>query len=103
MASQIQDDARRTNIIFPELASGYFQYLYSSDYFLHIKFIDKETGEEITTDPSHIKKEYVSHFKRHCDMLKDGCGHNRIEYVQLLSNQSLDSALAELLLKRKNY
>ena len=32
MASQIQDDARRTNIIFPELASGYFQYLYSSDY-----------------------------------------------------------------------
>jgi uncharacterized protein (DUF58 family) len=68
-----------------------------------IKFIDKETGEEITTDPSHIQKEYVAHFKKHCDAIKQGCGHNRIEYVQLLSNQSLDSALAELLLKRKNY
>jgi len=32
MASQIQDDARRTNIIFPELASGYLQYFYSLDY-----------------------------------------------------------------------
>jgi len=68
-----------------------------------IKFIDKETGEEITTDPSHIQKEYVAHFKKYCDAIKQGCGHNRIEYVQLLSNQSLDSALAELLLKRKNY
>ena len=68
-----------------------------------IKFIDKETGEEITTDPSHIQKEYVAHFKKHCDAIKQGCGHNRIEYVQLLSNQPLDSALSELLLKRKNY
>ncbi len=68
-----------------------------------MKFIDKETGEEIITDPWHIEKEYVAHFKKHCDALKQGCRNNRIEYVQLLSNQSLDSALSELLLKRKNY
>tara|TARA_B100001250_G_C19742688_1_gene763790 strand:+ start:214 stop:1101 length:888 start_codon:yes stop_codon:yes gene_type:complete len=75
----------------------------SFDFNQRIKFIDKETGEEIITDPSHIKEDYVSHFKNHCDLMKDGCEHNRIEYVQLLSNQSLDIALAELLLKRKNY
>ena len=68
-----------------------------------MKFIDKETGEEIITDPWHIEKEYVAHFKNHCETLKRGCGNNRIEYVQLLTDQSLDSALSELLLKRKNY
>ena len=68
-----------------------------------MKFIDKETGEEIITDPWHIEKEYVAHFKQHCDTLKQGCGNNRIEYIQLLSDQSLDTALTELLLKRKNY
>tara|TARA_Y100001970_G_scaffold76815_1_gene97583 strand:+ start:209 stop:1096 length:888 start_codon:yes stop_codon:yes gene_type:complete len=68
-----------------------------------IKFIDKETGEVIITDPSHIKKEYISHFKNHCDTLKNGCGYNRIEYVQLLSSQPFDIALTELILKRKNY
>ena len=75
----------------------------SFDFNERIKFIDKETGEEITTDPWHIANEYIAHFKKHCDTLKQGCGYNRIEYVQLLSNQSLDVALTELLLKRKNY
>ncbi len=75
----------------------------SFDFNQRIKFIDKETGEEITTDPSQIQQDYITHFKNHCDALKNGCRHNRIEYIPLLSNQSLDTALSELLLKRKNY
>jgi len=75
----------------------------SFDFNQRIKFIDKETGEQITTDPSQIKQDYIAHFKNHCDELKNGCRHNRIEYIPLLSNQSLDTALSELLLKRKNY
>ena len=73
------------------------------DFNERIKFIDKETGEEITTDPWHITKQYNKHFQKHCDQLKYSCGQNRIEYVQLQSNQPLDIALSELLLKRKNY
>ena len=68
-----------------------------------IKFIDKETSEELTTDPWHITKEYVRYFKSHCDEIKNGCGKNRIEYIQLSTEHSLDTALTELLLKRKNF
>ena len=73
------------------------------DFNERIKFIDKKTSEEITTDPWHITKQYNKHFQKHCNQLKYSCGQNRIEYVQLQSNQPLDIALSELLLKRKNY
>ena len=73
------------------------------DFNERIKFIDKETGDEITTDPWHITKQYNEHFKKHCDFIKNACGQNKIEYIQLQSNQALDVALSELLLKRKNY
>ena len=68
-----------------------------------IKFIDNETGEEITTDPWHISKDYVKLFNRYCDTLKRGCGHNKIEYIQMRTDEPLDNALTELILKRKNY
>ena len=73
------------------------------DFNERIKFIDKETGDEITTDPWHITKQYNQHFKKHCDFIKHACGQNKVEYIQLQSNQPLDVALSELLLKRKNY
>jgi uncharacterized protein (DUF58 family) len=68
-----------------------------------VKFIDSETGEEITTDPWHIAEDYVKLFSQYCSTLKHGCGQNRIEYIPIHTDQSLDSALTELLLKRKNY
>ena len=42
-------------------------------------------------------------FNQYCNTLKHGCGKNRIEYIPIYTDQSLDSALTELLLKRKNY
>ena len=68
-----------------------------------IKFIDNETGEEITTDPWHISKDYIKLFNDYCDTLKRGCGHNKIEYIPIQTNEPLDIALTELILKRKNY
>ena len=68
-----------------------------------VKFIDNETAEEITTDPWHIAKDYVALFNNYCEKLKRGCGHNRIEYIPIHTNESLDVALTELLVKRKNY
>tara|TARA_B100001146_G_scaffold130404_1_gene114541 strand:- start:232 stop:1119 length:888 start_codon:yes stop_codon:yes gene_type:complete len=79
------------------------KYELNFDFNERIKFIDKETGDEITTDPWHITKQYNEHFKQHCDFIKHACGQNKIEYIQLQSNQALDIALSELLLKRKNY
>ena len=73
------------------------------DFKERIKFIDNETGEEITTDPWHISKDYIKLFKHYCKTLKHGCGQNKIEYIPLQTNQPLDIALTELLLKRKNY
>ena len=68
-----------------------------------VKFIDSETNEEITTDPWHIAKDYIKLFNQYCNTLKHGCGKNRIEYIPIYTDQPLDSALTELLLKRKNY
>ena len=73
------------------------------DFSDRIKFIDKETQEAIVTDPWHIRKQYNKKFIDHCEKLKYGCGHNKIEYVQLQSDQNLNSALSELLLKRKTH
>ena len=72
------------------------------DFNQRVKFIDKETGEEIITDPRHIINQYTRYFKTHCNQIKYGCRNNKIEYVKLKSNTSLDIALSELLLKRKN-
>ena len=75
----------------------------SFDFNERVKFIDNETAEEITTDPWHIAKDYIKLFNEYCDSLKRGCGHNRIEYTPIYTDQSLDAALTELLVKRKNY
>tara|TARA_B110000014_G_C19703579_1_gene368267 strand:- start:119 stop:547 length:429 start_codon:yes stop_codon:yes gene_type:complete len=68
-----------------------------------VKFIDNETAEEITTDPWHIAKDYITLFNNYCESLKKGCGQNRIEYIPIHTDEPLDVALTELLVKRKNY
>ena len=68
-----------------------------------VKFIDNETAEEITTDPWHIAKDYIALFNNYCESLKRGCGQNRIEYIPIHTDEPLDVALTELLVKRKNY
>ena len=68
-----------------------------------VKFIDNETAEEITTDPWHIAKDYIKLFENFCETLKRGCRQNRIDYIPLHTDEPLDNALTELLVKEKNY
>ena len=65
------------------------------------RFQDLETGDEIITDPWHIKNDYKKNMKKFCDYYKIQCRQNKIDYVMLTTNISLDVALSEYLLKRK--
>ncbi|MBT3252017.1 MAG: DUF58 domain-containing protein [Candidatus Marinimicrobia bacterium] len=64
-------------------------------------FRDMETGEEIITEPIHIKKDYQRNMESFCDYYSDQCRKNRIDYIKLLTNQPLDLALTEYLIKRR--
>ena len=73
------------------------------DFTQRVKFIDKETKEEIITDPWHIANDYKSIINNHCNQIKKGCELNKIDYFQLNTDNPIENALSELLLKRKNY
>ena len=65
------------------------------------RFQDLETGDEIITDPWHIKNDYKKNIEKFCDYYKIQCRQHKIDYVMLTTNISLDVALSEYLLKRK--
>ncbi len=65
------------------------------------KFKDMETGQTITTDPWHIQISYKEKIKLFQKNYKLGCRKQKIDYVPLYTDQSLDIALNEYLKKRK--
>ena len=65
-----------------------------------IRFVDKETGEKITTDPWHIKQAYKTEMQKFCDFYKTSCRKNRMDYIQVFTNQRLDEVVANYLIKR---
>ena len=70
------------------------------EYNSRTKFIDMETNKIIETEPWHIQKEYYKMINSHITNLKHACGKNKIDYINICTNQSLDIALAEYLKKR---
>ena len=66
-----------------------------------IQFKDMETGELITTDPWHIRNEYQNQIEKFKRKYQRGCRNQRIDYIPLYTDQSLDIALNEYLNKRK--
>ena len=66
-----------------------------------IQFKDMETGEVITTDPWHIRNEYQNQIEKFKRKYQRGCRNQRIDYIPLYTDQSLDIALNEYLNKRK--
>ncbi len=64
-------------------------------------FKDMETGEEINTQPWHLRSEYQSHVKEFIHRYKKVCRENKIDYILLNTKESYDRALFEYLLKRK--
>ena len=65
------------------------------------RFKDLESDDEIITDPWHIKQDYKKSMEKFCNYYKTQCRNNKIDYVKLTTNTSLDVALNEYLLKRK--
>ena len=65
------------------------------------KFIDMESGEEITTDPWHIQNDYKNLIKGLQDYYKSECRLNLIDYVPLFTDDSLDKGLSEYFNKRQ--
>ena len=64
-------------------------------------FKDLETGEQLTTQPWHIKSDYQKKVKQFIENYKRQCRLNQIDYVLLESSWDFDRALMEYLIKRK--
>ncbi len=64
-------------------------------------FRDMETGEELITEPVHIRKDYHKNMQEFCDYLQHECRKNRVDYLRLTTDNPLDLALTEFLIKRK--
>ncbi len=71
------------------------------DFNTRTKFIDMESGEEITTDPWHVQNDYKNLIKGLQDYYKSECRLNLIDYVPLFTDDSLDKGLSEYFNKRK--
>ena len=65
------------------------------------RFKDMESGEEITTEPWHIRKAYAKSIKNIQDDYQKKCREHLVDYVPLFTDQSLDTALTEYIRKRK--
>ena len=71
------------------------------DFNRRTKFLDMETGEEITTEPWHIRSKYNNLVKDLQNYYQLECRQHRIDYVLLFTDQNLDIGLTEYLNKRK--
>ena len=65
------------------------------------KFVDMESDEEITTDPWHIKNDYKNLILDVQKYYKRNCRLNKIDYVSLFTDDSLDKGLSEYFNKRQ--
>ena len=65
------------------------------------KFVDMESGEEITTDPWHIKNDYKNLILDIQKYYRKNCRLNKIDYVPLYTDDSLDKGLSEYFNKRQ--
>ena len=65
------------------------------------KFVDMESGEEITTDPWHIKNDYKNLILDIQKYYSRNCRLNKIDYVPLYTDDSLDKGLSEYFNKRQ--
>ncbi|MDZ7262322.1 MAG: DUF58 domain-containing protein [candidate division KSB1 bacterium] len=64
-------------------------------------FKDLETGEEISTQPWHIRGDYRQKVQAFIEKYKRDCRENRIDYVLMDTATDFDRALFEYLVKRK--
>ena len=66
----------------------------------NIKYKDLENGENIITDARLIRKQYNKAFNSFCEYYSNGCAKNKVDYIQILTEDSLDKSLMQYLIKR---
>jgi len=71
------------------------------DFNSRTKFVDMESGEELTTDPWHVKNDYKNLIENLQNYYKTQCRLNLIDYVPLFTDDSLDKGLNEYFNKRQ--
>ena len=64
-------------------------------------FLDMETGEKISTQPWHIRREYQQLMNDFIETYKHQCLANKIDYILMDTKQDFDRLLLHYLIKRK--
>tara|TARA_B110000438_G_scaffold248096_1_gene250628 strand:- start:5930 stop:6832 length:903 start_codon:yes stop_codon:yes gene_type:complete len=65
------------------------------------RFLDMESGDEILTEPWHIRSSYTELIMKLQDYYKRECRQQLIDYVPIFTDQYLDKGITEYLNKRK--
>ena len=60
-----------------------------------------ETGEEIITEPWHIRSSYINLLSERQKFFRKNCQENLIDYFPIITDQNLDLCITEYLKKRK--
>ncbi|MBI89608.1 MAG: DUF58 domain-containing protein [Candidatus Marinimicrobia bacterium] len=71
------------------------------DFNTRTKFLDMETGEEIVTEPWHIRSNYNSLIQNLQEDYTKDCREYKIDYVPIFTNQNLDTSLTAYFNKRR--
>ncbi|MFC1746724.1 DUF58 domain-containing protein [Candidatus Neomarinimicrobiota bacterium] len=64
------------------------------------RFRDMESGQVLTTEPWHLRGDYRKAIEKFIGDFRIKCRQQNIDYVQITTDEPLDRALSEYLLKR---
>ena len=70
------------------------------DFNQNINFLDIENNSSIITDTRQIKDQYNKAFNDFCNFYKKHCSMNKIDYIPITTNKSLDISIMQYLIKR---
>tara|TARA_Y100001970_G_scaffold183917_1_gene223681 strand:+ start:441 stop:1337 length:897 start_codon:yes stop_codon:yes gene_type:complete len=70
------------------------------NYTENINFIDIENNNTLMADPRIIKEKYNQAFNSFCEYYKSECLRNKIDYVPIITNESLEKSLMQYFIKR---
>ncbi len=70
------------------------------DYNENVNFIDIENNSAIMADSRIIRSKYNKAFNSFCKFYENECYQNKIDYIRITTDSSLDKALMQYLMKR---
>ena len=70
------------------------------DFNQNINFLDIENNSSLITDTRQIKDQYNKAFSDFCNFYKKHCSMNKIDYIPISTDNSLDISIMQYLIKR---